>query len=301
MSPLYGESFSLRDAPRATNRKSEFPVFLKHLAFILIFVISFFIANLYTAQAFLVPGSKDRIAGAARPELRTPAVASALAELEKPNVCIIMDDVGENEELLNTLPRIPFPLTLSVMPDCQYTKSSADWAHNHGYEVMVHLPMQPLLYPEENPGRHALLVSMDRQTLLQETSRALSEVPYAAGVNNHMGSLFTTNRAKLDVVLDVLAQRNLYFIDSRTSVRSIGYEMAHEKGLRCGERSLFLDDINDREPIRQRFEELLGLARRNGQAVGICHFRPETVAVLSHLDPHTFSDIQFTYPSRVVR
>jgi hypothetical protein len=297
----YGEPFSLRKIP-GKKRSGQNPKIFRHLAFLLIFVVSFFFANLYATQEFVVPKeSLYRPLTFARPAVRLLEPAPIDAEPQGPVVCIIMDDVGRDKELLTSIANIPFPMTLSVLPDCEYTKESADWAHNHGYEVMVHLPMQPEPFRDEDPGQHALLVSMNRREILEETRRALSEIPFAVGVNNHMGSLFTTKRAKLNAVLDVLVQDNLYFVDSRTTARSIGYELAHEKGIPSSERTLFLDDIHDPEPIRERFEELISLARQEGQAVGICHFRPETIAVLRTLDLNTYRDIRFTFPSRIVR
>lgn len=301
MALRYGEPFSLRKVPEK-KRPAQNLKFFRHFAFFLIFVVSFFFANLYATQEFVVTeNSFGRPPAFARPTVPFKQRAHVTVEPSGPVVCLIMDDVGRDRDLLTSLADIGFPMTLSVLPDCEYSKESADWAHNHGYEVMVHLPMQPEPYRDEDPGRHALLVSMKRREIYEETQRALDEIPYAVGVNNHMGSLFTTRRAKLDVVLDVLEHDNLYFIDSRTTPRSIGYELAHEKGIPSSERTLFLDDSNDHEPIRERFQELIGLARQEGQAVGICHFRPETIAVLRTIDPDMYRDIRFTFPSRIVR
>lgn len=301
MTLRYGEPFCLRSIPEKKRPHRNTAAF-RHIAFLLIFVTSFFFANLYATQQFISPEAVYPPPLFTKPRGLSPVVTPpAIKPGNGPVVCLIMDDVGGDKELLKTVAKIPFPMTLSVLPDCQYSRESADWAHQHGYEVMVHLPMQPESYREEDPDQHALLVSMNRRQISEETQRALSEIPYAVGVNNHMGSLFTTKRAKLNAALDILMQQNLYFVDSRTTARSIGYELAHEKGIPSLERTLFLDDAGDSEPIRVRFQELIERARVEGQAVGICHFRPETIATLSKLEPETYKGIQFTFPSRIVR
>src|SRR5262249_57259657 len=125
--------------------------------------------------------------------------------------------------------KLTFPVTVSVLPDAPYCTQSANWAYEHRIEVMVHLPMEPIAYPQEDPGRDALMCKMNSTQLQSEASKLLDAVPHAVGTNNHMGSRFTENRFKMDPVLDVISQKHFYFVDSRTTANSIGFELSRIK------------------------------------------------------------------------
>jgi polysaccharide deacetylase 2 family uncharacterized protein YibQ len=103
------------------------------------------------------------------------------------------------------------------------------------------------------------------------------------GVNNHMGSRFTEYSEGMRQVMEVLAERGLYFVDSLTSPRSVGYRMAKEMGVRAYRRDVFLDVVQDEAKIQAQFLKLLHLARLHGYALGICHPYPETLRVLPQL------------------
>ncbi|HET6266614.1 MAG TPA: divergent polysaccharide deacetylase family protein [Acidobacteriota bacterium] len=269
----------------------------------LAFLASLFFADLFASQEYMRLRPSVPAGPAVRPEVFHVSEHGFLPPSTQSlsRVSIIIDDLGETSELRGAVLKVRLPLTLAILPGCQYSRDSALWAHNHGYEVMVHLPMEPEKYPVENPGPDALFSAMRLNDLINTTERAIDDIPYASGVNNHMGSRFTKQRAKLAPVLDIIASRGLYFIDSRTSARSIGYELAKEKGIRSGERTLFLDDPQDKETIEMRLAELIALARRDGQAVAIGHFRSATLAALQSLDASSYPDIRFTYASEITQ
>ncbi|PWT90559.1 MAG: hypothetical protein C5B54_06940, partial [Acidobacteria bacterium] len=230
-------------------------------------------------------------AGIFEPPPRSPA---------QPSVTLIIDDVGEDFDLLRDLQRIHIPLTVSILPDTRYSKQSAEWAYQHGMEIMVHLPMEPIGYPAEDPGRDALMNRMNRSQIQTRTEELLNAVPHAVGTNNHMGSRFTENSSKMNDVLDIVARDHFYFIDSRTIASSVGYQVALEKGVPAGERTLFLDDIHDHESIQARFDELVNAARRDGHAIGICHLRPQTIATLEQMKIADYTDVKFSFASDAV-
>jgi polysaccharide deacetylase 2 family uncharacterized protein YibQ len=211
-----------------------------------------------------------------------------------------MDDVGENLNLLKQLDSISFPVTVSVLPDAPYCKESAEWAHRQGLEVMVHLPMQPQNYPEDDPGKEALLASMNRIQLKDRTAELLAAVPHAVGTNNHMGSRLTEMQPKMSAVLDAVAKRGFFFIDSRTSPDSVAFRMATAKGVPSARRSLFLDNVVEGPAIRRQINELVEIARKEGSAVGICHLKEQTVAVLKQLNAADYPGVQFTFASEAV-
>jgi polysaccharide deacetylase 2 family uncharacterized protein YibQ len=149
-------------------------------------------------------------------------------------------------------------------------------------EVILHLPMEPVGYPEVDPGPGAILVGMSEEEMRRLVEAALVRLPAATGVSNHMGSRATADPETMERLMAVLASRGLFFLDSLTSSRSVAARAARQAGLQALESRLFLDqpEGNARQ-VRRRLEQLVSVARRRGAAVGIAHPYPETVAVLA--------------------
>jgi polysaccharide deacetylase 2 family uncharacterized protein YibQ len=201
----------------------------------------------------------------------------------RPQVALIVDDLGNTYDPMRSLVDVGFPLTLAVFPRRPYSRQIASEGRSRGLEMMLHLPMEPRLYPEKDPGDGALLVDMSREELERVLLENLRDLPEVRGVNNHMGSRFTEHTDGMTAVMEVLAERGLYFVDSLTTPRSVGYHLAKKMGLQAYRRDVFLDVIQDRAEIRSQFQKLLRVARLRGYSVGICHPYPETLQVLPHL------------------
>jgi len=201
-----------------------------------------------------------------------------------PRVAIIMDDMGMSEQFLDELLSLDYPITCAVLPGESCSVEVATLAHDRGWEVMLHQPMEPMDYPEVNPGDHALFVSMDRAEIERHLKDSIESVPFVSGVNNHMGSRFTGDEAGMGAVMDVLEQYDLYFIDSRTTPHTVAYAMALGMGVPAAKRNVFLDNDRDVNKIEENIELLLSLAAREGSAVGICHPYDETITALKRME-----------------
>ena len=149
-------------------------------------------------------------------------------------------------------------------------------------EIMLHLPMEPQGYPEVNPGERFLGVGMSREDIAAQVDAALNALPGVTGVNNHMGSAATADRATMERLMRVLDKRGLFFLDSMTTSRSVAAESARRAGVPALSSRLFLDQADrDRDQVRRLLARLVSAARATGAAVGICHPYPETLAVLA--------------------
>jgi polysaccharide deacetylase 2 family uncharacterized protein YibQ len=207
---------------------------------------------------------------------------SALTDRGKgrPKVALIIDDLGYDPGLAEAFMGLNIPISLSVLPSAPFTRRIVREAHQHGFELMLHLPMEPKNYPAVNPGPGALFVSMDDQELLRKLAEDLKQVPGAVGVNNHMGSLFTEDRDKMVVVLRALRKLNLFFVDSRTTPDSVGYNLAKRMDMPTAKRTVFLDNDLDAPALEFQVRRLLNMARHGGWAIGIGHPHKATVDVL---------------------
>lgn len=197
-----------------------------------------------------------------------------------PRIALVIDDLGRSLEDIDTLAALGVPVTYSVLPFESRTREVVAALRKRGAEILCHLPMEPTS-SGANPGPGALLLSMTPQELTAATYKALAAVPGAIGVNNHMGSGISTHREAITPVISVLAEKNLYFLDSRTSPDTVGYTVARQYGVRAAERQVFLDTTIDEVAIREQFARLLEIARQRGSAIAIGHPHKETLEVLA--------------------
>jgi polysaccharide deacetylase 2 family uncharacterized protein YibQ len=176
-----------------------------------------------------------------------------------PRVAIIIDDLGYDEEIASKFLALDGVMSFSVLPHSPFQKTIARAVHHRGGELLLHLPMEPVEYPQVDPGAGALLSSMTPDRLLDQLRKNLDAVPYIVGVNNHMGSMLTQNPAKMRQIFTVLKKQNLFFVDSLTSPRSYGQQAARLLKLKFAQRQVFLDHDQDPHAIRFQIRRLISV------------------------------------------
>ncbi|HBS43104.1 MAG TPA: hypothetical protein DEA26_10515 [Oceanospirillales bacterium] len=196
-----------------------------------------------------------------------------------PALIIVIDDLGNNNRLGQRTVNLPGPVNLALLPHTPFARSLANAGYAHGHGIMLHAPMESLT--EKNAGPGLLSTDMDKTQIRQTMIGNLDDIPGVQGVNNHMGSKLTQSRSSMNWVMDVLRERNLFFIDSRTAGNTIAAQAAAMNGLATLERDVFLDNERDTALIEQQFQKGLAIARKQGFAVMIGHPHPETLDVLS--------------------
>jgi polysaccharide deacetylase 2 family uncharacterized protein YibQ len=192
---------------------------------------------------------------------------------------IIIDDLGNDLRIARTLVAIDAPLTFTVMPFRPFSKEVAELAALFGREVLLHLPMEGE-NGEDFGAKQVLLLSADRDAIVGRIEESLASVPHVAGVTNHMGSRFMTDRVHMLWVLGYLKEKGLFFIDSSTTPNSVACDVAAALTLPCVACSVWLDDTDEEPAIRAQIESLPALARRHGGVIAIGHARPATAAAL---------------------
>lgn len=220
------------------------------------------------------------IAEAGRERALVFFVPPLVGEPAGPRVAIIMDDLGRGVHAAEVLLGIEQAVTFSILPGESHARRVAQMAHAAQREVLLHVPMEPQGYPAVNPGGDALLVRYDEQEIARRLDELFDRVPHAVGTNNHMGSRFTEDRRGMAAVMAVLRQRELFFIDSLTTGKSVGAAAALESGVPMLKRDVFLDNVADVELIAVEIQRLAATAVRHGQAIGICHPYPATLQAL---------------------
>ena len=200
-------------------------------------------------------------------------------------IAIVIDDLGWDLEAAHALLALQTPLSFAILPDAPYRTVIAQAAQRQGWDVLLHLPMEPYQYPDVNPGQTVLLSTMNTHELTRQIGVALEALPAAVGVNNHMGSRLTENRQAMQAVMHYLKRHNLFFLDSKTTHRSLAFQIAREVGVPSAQRQVFLDHQVDRMQIHDQLRHLVSLASLHGSAIGIGHPYPETVQALQAFLP----------------
>jgi hypothetical protein len=212
---------------------------------------------------------------------------------------IIIDDLGQDLDAAGKLLALPYPLTYSVLPRLRHSVATAEEAHHRGCEVILHLPMEP--DSSARAGEGEIRVQMGAGEVRRIIDGDLASVPYAAGVNNHMGSRATTHRAIMAVVMKVLADRHLYFVDSRTTPASVALAVARRQGLPTLYRSVFLDDTETAPYTLGQLREFHRIIDEQGVALAIGHPYPTTLAALAKFLPELArDDIQLVPASQLL-
>jgi polysaccharide deacetylase 2 family uncharacterized protein YibQ len=234
-----------------------------------------------------------------QPPAKPPAQPAGL-----PRMALVIDDLGyARPELVTRLCAQPVPLDVAVLPYQEYTRPSAEIAHGRGKEVMLHLPMEPLGYPGpgKNPGPDAVMYDLTEAQVRARVRKALADIPYRKGVNNHMGSRITPDQARMTWVLEEIKAKGCFFVDSRTEKDSVAFDVARDLAVPAVQRQVFLDDDKDFAAIQKQWERALGLAREHGQVLAIGHIYPETVAALETLVPTARDKVTFVFASALVK
>lgn len=202
-----------------------------------------------------------------------------------PRAAILIDDLGQDRSIAQSILEIDAPIGLAILPGLPYSKSIAREASEKKRDVLVHLPMESHDQEMMSHYKKILKTEMPKDMLEKETEELLSLVPYSTGVNNHMGSKFTENREVMEVVLKKLKEKNLFFVDSRTTAQTVAYDLAKELHIKTGFRKVFLDNSKEDEDIKAEILRLISLSKKNGSAIGIGHPDKHTISTIREMLP----------------
>ena len=217
-----------------------------------------------------------------------------------PRVALIIDDLGYDKKIAKKFLELDINLTFSILPHSPFQNEIARLAGSKGIEIMLHLPMEPVEYPEVNPGPGTLLSSMSPDELIHQLQDDLNALPGITGVNNHMGSKLTAESTQMYQIFSILKQRGLFFIDSRTTSDSMGRPSARLFQIPFAERDVFIDHYLKPNFIRKQIKELIRIARLNGAAVGILHPHSTTYQILHETLPDLKNQVQLVSASKIV-
>lgn len=202
---------------------------------------------------------------------------------------IIIDDFGQSRAGVKEMMSIEQHLTFAVMPFLDYSRSDAETAHKKGYEVIVHLPMEANYGKLSWVGPKPILTNLKKDEVQRIVIDSFESVPYAVGANIHMGSKASNEENIVSNILDVIKEKGLYFVDSRTAEHPIAKKISEPKGVLCFDRDIFLDGKKTKEAIKKQLQKAEEIALKKGTAIAIGHVGPEggivTAEAISEMIP----------------
>ncbi|MDX8366281.1 divergent polysaccharide deacetylase family protein [Cytobacillus sp. IB215665] len=184
---------------------------------------------------------------------------------------IIIDDFGGGDGGVMEFLKSDIPITVAVMPFAENSIEHAMLAHKNGFEIMVHLPMQPKKGKKSWLGPKPITIDLPVSEVKRRVTEAIESVPYAKGLNNHMGSLVVENEDIVRAIVEVVKQKDMYIVDSGTSPKSKFPEIAEELSVPILKRDIFLDDVSSVSHVSNQMLKLAEVAEEQGAGIAIGH------------------------------
>jgi len=207
--------------------------------------------------------------------------------LKEHGIALVIDDVGYDLPALRRILSLKIPVAISIIPDSPHAKEAAEIAHHSGQMVMLHMPMEPANpHYRERMDDSFLRADMSEGQIKAMLKKGLAKVPYVQGINNHMGSFLTSMQKPMAWLMTFCRKNQLFFIDSKTSSKSVASDIAQQHGLDWGERRVFLDHSIKEEDMKQAWAQAERYAKQQGGCIIIAHPHPETLRFLEQHAAH---------------
>lgn len=211
-------------------------------------------------------------------------------------LAIVIDDAGRDLDSQHIYEQMGIPLTLAVMPDQVHTRDAALSWRAHGLPVILHQPMESVSGIGMEPK--VILTSMSDAAIRQMLRDSLSQLPEAIGINNHQGSKATIDARTMDIVMNELHYRGLFFFDSHTNSTTVADKAAKTYGVPYVRNDLFVDNSASVSDICAMIQEGADRAKKKGTYIIIGHCRPHTAEAFRQMVPKLKAQgIEFVYLS----
>ncbi|MBD3246546.1 MAG: hypothetical protein GF333_05990 [Candidatus Omnitrophica bacterium] len=217
----------------------------------------------------------------------------ARSSSSRPQVALIFDDLGGSLREIKDIYSLDVPVTVAVIPGLKFSKNVAHIAKRCGFSVLIHLPLAPKRDQDYAHADYqfigAHLSRTERESLLRYY---LGSISIAMGANNHMGSAATEDSEVMEQVIRALERKDMIFVDSRTSLKSVACEVAQREQVPCYVNNGFVDSVHGEKIIEKKFEKLMSRAREKRKIIIIAHPKKDTMRVLKKMIPR-YSSVDF--------
>ncbi|MAQ79099.1 MAG: hypothetical protein CMM19_08080 [Rhodospirillaceae bacterium] len=200
----------------------------------------------------------------------------------KPRIALIVTNLGLSATYTKAaLKLLPEDITLSFSHVAPRLKSWIREARQKGHEVLMDIPMEPLGFPKNDPGRATLLTSSNEVENLNRLEHVMKKAGGYVGLLGTLGTKFMLHSETFLPILKTIKQRGLIYVDSRSTSRSLGPELASSIQLPRAFNNIFIDKEPSNQKIKDKLDELEKIALKKRFAVGIAQPFPLTIEILS--------------------
>lgn len=208
------------------------------------------------------------------------APVNSTANENKPLIAVVIDDMGISPSHTKAIIDIQKPMTASFLTYDPAGRKQVQAAKDAGFEVMLHVPMMP--HSRKFLAPITLAPEMSKEQIQTELKKMIAryEGMGMRGINNHMGSLFTETPEAMSAVMEILQQKEMFFLDSLTTGKSVGRRTARQYGVAFLSRDVFLDNENNYDYIMGQLHQTEKIAAKKGYAVAIGHPHDQTAKAL---------------------
>ncbi len=260
----------------------------------------------------LVMAPRPDLADEQKPQVQEPVQVAPPTLQPKPDpivppvktkdgkIVFIFDDGGHQISHSKPFVDLPFPITIAVLPQLADSVETAELVRESGNELFLHQPMQAMNLTI-SPGPGAILPDMTTGEAVAILRKNVAEIGPVIGVNNHEGSLITSDRNLIGAVIDACDDLGVLFLDSRTTAQTAVPMVALERGIEVLDRDIFIDNEKDKAYMRDMIEKGLEIADKQGYVIMIGHV---TTPFLAPLLEEMYSELSaqgytFTTPSKL--
>ena len=200
----------------------------------------------------------------------------------KPRIALIISNLGLSDTYTEAaLELLPEDITLSFSHVAPRLKNWVRQARQKGHEILLDIPMEPIGFPKNDPGRATLLTSSNEVENLNRLEHIMKQAGGYVGLLGTQGTKFMLHSETLLPVLRSIKQRGLIYVDSRSTSRSLGPDLASSIQLPKAFNNVFVDKEPSQEKIKNKLDELERIALERRFAVGIAQPLPITIEILS--------------------
>nr|EHF7935141.1 divergent polysaccharide deacetylase family protein [Campylobacter coli] len=217
-----------------------------------------------------------------------------LSKTKQARLAIIIDDMA-NISQVRALQALKLKLIPSFFPPDKNHIDTPKLALKFDF-YMVHLPLAAMNYTK--PELDTLNPSDSEKRIFKKIQQVKKDFKDLKFINNHTGSLFTSDEKAMKKLYKAFEKEELIFVDSKTIASSKAPKVAKALGQIYIQRDVFLDNRDDVAYIKNQLIEAVRLAKQKGFAIAIGHPRKNTFKALEQ-SKDLLKSVELVYLSEI--
>jgi uncharacterized protein len=195
-----------------------------------------------------------------------------------PRIAIVVSGLGIGANATTeALTKLPAAVTFAFSPYGSDVDRLVSRARGEGHEILMQVPMEPLDYPDNDPGPRTLMTSIGAEQNLDRLHWFMSRCQGYVGIANYMGARFTANEPAIAPVLSDIAKRGLIYFDDSSSPRSLAVQLSGANNGAFAKANVVLDAVPIATEIDSALSRLETLARIGGVGIGVASALPVSI------------------------